>query len=133
MLYAFTSNTSRGTSRGDIHFEFCFCLNIISLNLLYINYIQIVERICGITYLFIGFNSADRYWFNRLSVPYTCLDGINTWNICYRQTDTISDRKTHAPIEIEAHRNVEVTMSCNKGLSIYSAIGSTFWEGNWIY
>lgn len=84
--------------------------SVSALNLLYINYIQIVERICGITYLFIGFNSADRYWFNRLSVPYTYLDGITTWNICYRQTDTISDRKTHAPIEIEAHRNVEVTI-----------------------
>lgn len=40
----------------------------------------------------------------------------HAWNICYRQPDTISDRKTHVPIEIEAHRNVEVIMNCKKGL-----------------
>lgn len=40
----------------------------------------------------------------------------HAWNICYRQPDTINDRKTHVPIEIEAHRNVEVIMNCKKGL-----------------
>lgn len=40
----------------------------------------------------------------------------HAWNICYRQPDTISDRKTHVPIEIEAHRNVEVIMNCKKEL-----------------
>lgn len=71
----------------------------------------------------------------------------HAWNICYRQPDTIGDRKTHVPIEIEAHRNVEVIMNCKKGLfdafchrkHIFTkGIGFTsckksyfFWSGVW--